>query len=123
MRANADPDIEVSLQRDSQPSARHLGLALRGGQRHVDVIAPLCDTQSSGARKDSTEFLASSLPFRREIAVQSFHAVQGHVGVDGIRVEALPEHQHGLLMRISGGGGKRNVSGQGDVPEIFFHTN
>ena len=41
--------------------------------------------------------------------------VQRHVGIDGIRVEALPQHQHGLLVRISGGGGKRNVSGQSDI--------
>ena len=46
--------------------------------------------------------------------------MQRHVGVDGIGVQALPQHQRRFLMLISSLGQKRNVGGQRHVAGNFL---
>ena len=103
VRADTDPDVEVSLQRHAQPAARDLGLAVRSGQGHINVIAPFCDTQSSGAGQIRLDLSRERSLFIAILQRGHSNAVQRHVGIHGIRVEALPEHQYCFLMRISGG--------------------
>ncbi len=41
--------------------------------------------------------------------------VQGHVGIDGVRIQTLAQHQHGFLVLVAGFRQERNVGGQSHV--------
>jgi len=54
--------------------------------------------------------------------LQRSHAagMQSYIGINRIRIQSLPQHQHGFLVLIAAFVQKRNVSGQSHVARYFL---
>ena len=67
MRADADSEIERSLERNPQPSACHVQILAVTSKRHVDVIATFCDSQPPGRGNIRLDLTGVRAPFVAEL--------------------------------------------------------
>ena len=67
MRADADSEIERSLERNPQPSACHVQILAVTSKRHVDVIATFCDSQPPGRGNIRLDLTCVRTPFVAEL--------------------------------------------------------
>ena len=120
MRADSDAHIKRALERNSQPSPRHLEFSAGLGQRHVNVVSALRDAQASGRGNVRLNLVRDGAFLVTELERGQAAGVERHVGVGRVRIQALAEDQHCLLVFVSAGVRKRNVGRQCNVAGNFL---
>src|ERR1700681_817593 len=94
-------------------------------QKQKNVMAALLDAEPFGARNVRLDLLSLDLMGRGALFIavlQRRHtiAVERHVDVGRIRLQALPNHQHGLAMLVSARAQKRDVGCYGYISSNFL---
>ena len=116
MGADADTDVERSLQRELDGRAGEAQRFARGrGQVNIDEISALHDAQATGRREVGLDLAGDRALGIAELQRGEAFAMQGYIGVGRIGVEALANHEQGFAMRIAALFRKGNVGGQCDV--------
>src|SRR4029077_4953156 len=101
-----NPYIVSSLQPNWYRSAGVAQILATVSQKQINEIAALFDAHPFGPRNVRLCLLSLDLTSRGSLFIavlQRRHAiaVERHVGINGIRVEALAHHQHRLPMLVS----------------------
>ena len=86
-------------------------MRMRTGGAHVQVAA--CLDRVRGRRR------RGSPPLQGDLAI----AMQRHIGVGGVRLQALPDDERRFALELGAGAGEFHVGGKAIFPDIFFHTN
>ncbi len=121
VRADADAHVERALQRDAQPSTCNFGFAVYR-QRHIDVVTPLGDTQSLRSREVRLNFARDGAFLVAELQRGQPAGVQRDIGIHGIGIKTLPQHENSFLMLVAGLGQELDVGGQRSRPQTFSST-
>ena len=91
VRADAQPHIERTLQRNAQPSTRRLDLAI-AAERHVHVVSPLGNAQPLGSGNIRLNFTRECAFLVAKLQRSKPTGMQSHVCIDRVCVETLAKH-------------------------------